>query len=109
MVRNFWISEECEIKYVGDGVKRRVMAYSDNIMVCEVLFEKDAIGELHKHPHEQATYITKGSFEFTVGEETKIVKAGDCLYKQPNVIHGAKALEDSALIDIFTPVRKDFL
>ncbi len=108
-MKNYWLSDECELKDLGDGVKRRVMAYSDNLMVCEISFDKDAVGALHSHPHEQATYIIKGSFEFTIGDEVRVVKAGDCLYKQPDIIHGAKALEESVLIDIFTPMRKDFL
>ncbi len=109
MVKNFWMSEESELKDLGNGIKRKIVAYSDNIMVCELSFAKDAVGALHSHPHEQATYILKGSFEFTIGDEVRVVKAGDCLYKQPNIVHGAKALEDSVLIDVFTPMREDFL
>lgn len=109
MIRNFWLGEDCKLQDLGGGVTRRVMAYSDNLMVVEVNFEKGSVGALHNHPHEQATYVTKGSFEFTIGDEVKVVKAGDCLYKQPDIVHGATALEEGTLVDIFTPMREDFL
>ncbi|MFV0440834.1 MAG: cupin domain-containing protein [Lachnospirales bacterium] len=109
MVRNYWFGDDLELIDLGEGVKRKVMAYSDNIMVVEVHFEKGSVGSMHNHPHEQATYVLKGSFEFTIGGETKIVKEGDCLYKEPDIVHGAKALEEGVLLDVFTPMRKDFL
>ena len=72
-------------------------------------FEKGAVGTLHSHPHEQITYVLSGEFEFTIGDETKIVKAGDALYKQPDIIHGCTCLSEGVLLDNFTPMRKDFV
>ncbi len=109
MAKNFYFGDECKVENLGNGVTRKIMAYSDNIMVVEVSFEKGAVGVLHSHPHEQATYVKKGSFEFTVGDVVKVVKEGDCLYKEPNIEHGAKALEEGVLVDVFTPMREDFL
>ncbi|ABR74829.1 cupin [Actinobacillus succinogenes] len=101
----------CEIPLedLGGGVQRKILAYSENIMSVEVHFEQGAIGALHSHPHEQLTYVLSGSFEFTIGDETKIVNAGDVLYKQPNVVHGCVCLEKGVLLDTFTPMRKDFI
>ncbi|SHF18233.1 Cupin domain-containing protein [Ruegeria intermedia] len=53
--------------------------------------------------------MVSGKFEFTVGDETYTVAAGDSLYKQPNIVHGAACLESGTLIDMFTPCRRDFL
>lgn len=101
----------CEIplENLGGGVQRKILAYSENIMAVEVHFEQGAIGTLHSHPHEQLTYVLSGSFEFTIGDETKIVNTGDVLYKQPNVMHGCVCLEKGVLLDTFTPMRKDFI
>ena len=63
----------------------------------------------HKHEHLQITYIAKGSFEFTIGGETKIVNQGDSVYMPSNVEHGVTALEDGILVDVFNPMRQDFL
>ncbi|WP_111640212.1 cupin domain-containing protein [Marinomonas shanghaiensis] len=105
----FVYNNEVPLEDLGAGVSRKIMAYSDNIMTVEVHFEKDAIGPLHSHPHEQLTYVLSGQFEFTIGDETKIVGPGDTLYKKPNVMHGCRCLEPGILLDNFTPVRKDFL
>ncbi|OQK48559.1 hypothetical protein XM76_c21156 [Vibrio vulnificus] len=72
-------------------------------------FETGAIGAMHSHPHEQLTYVLSGEFEFTIGDEKKIVKTGDTMYKEPNIEHGCVCLEAGVLIDTFTPMRKDFV
>ena len=48
---------------MGGGVIRRVLAYSDDLMVVENTFEKGAVGSLHHHPHTQITYVVSGVFE----------------------------------------------
>jgi len=50
-----------------------------------------------------------GVFEFQIGDEARLVKAGDGLYMEPNVLHGVKCIEDGMLIDTFSPIREDFL
>ncbi len=94
---------------VGEGVFRHILAHSGSLMAVEVTFEAGAVGALHSHPHEQLTYVLSGEFEFTIGEETQIVKQGDTLYKQPNIIHGCVCLQAGKLLDVFTPIREDFL
>ncbi|MBE4223451.1 cupin domain-containing protein, partial [Vibrio parahaemolyticus] len=80
-----------------------------NMMSVEVHFEEGAIGAMHSHPHEQLTYVLSGEFEFTIGDEKKIVKTGDTMYKEPNIEHGCVCLKAGVLIDTFTPMRKDFV
>jgi quercetin dioxygenase-like cupin family protein len=79
----FVYNNEIELQDLGKGVKRKVLAYSDQIMGVEVYFEEGAVGELHSHPHVQLTYIPEGEFEFTIGEETRRVKKGDTLQEDP--------------------------
>jgi len=101
----------CDIpsEIVGKGIKRKVLAHNKELMICEVEFKKGSIGELHKHFHSQCTYIVSGVFEFEIDGNKKVIKAGDSTYKQPNVMHGCVCLEKGTLIDIFTPMREDFL
>lgn len=106
---NYFPGSESELEDQGGGLKRRVMAYNDNLMCVEVHFDTGTVAALHSHPHEQITYVISGKFEFTVGEDTYVVAAGDSLYKQPNIVHGARCLEAGMLLDIFTPHREDFL
>ncbi len=91
------------------GIRRRVLAYGADLMVCELHFDKGAVGALHTHPHSQCTYILSGVFEFDIGGVKKVLAGGDSTYKQPGVRHGAVCLEEGRLLDVFTPCRKDFL
>ncbi|UTT87187.1 cupin domain-containing protein (plasmid) [Vibrio pelagius] len=105
----FVYNKDIKLEDLGDGISRKVLAHSDNMMAVEVHFEKGAIGSMHNHPHEQLTYVLSGKFEFTIGDEKKIVEAGDTMYKEPNIEHGCVCLEAGVLIDNFTPMRKDFV
>jgi len=95
---------------VGNGVYRKIMAHGGSLMLVQVRFEKGAVGEIHKHKHEQISYILEGSFEFSINEEKIIVKKGDSIYIGSDTSHGVIALEDNSIIlDIFHPKREDFL
>ena len=93
----------------SEGVERKVLAYSDDAMCVVHHFKKGAIGQVHSHPHTQITYVAGGVFEFEIESEKKIVKTGDAMFKHSNVIHGAICLEEGTLIDLFTPMRQDFV
>jgi len=94
---------------LGAGVRRKVMPFDDHLMLVKVEFEKDAIGSIHNHPHLQISYVAKGSFEVTMGDEKKILNEGDVFFAPSNVFHGVVCLEAGLLIDIFNPHREDFL
>lgn len=91
------------------GVTRRVIAHGGKIMGVEVRFEKGAVGSIHKHFHEQMSYIVSGSFEYFEDGKKYLVKAGDSYYVPADVEHGVIALEESVILDVFTPQRDDFL
>ena len=93
----------------GDGVTRKVLAYNNEAMCVEHLFETGAIGSLHSHPHTQITYVAEGVFEFEIDGEKKQVKKGDTMLKTDNVLHGCVCLEKGILVDFFTPMREDFV
>lgn len=91
------------------GVTRRILARGGSIMGVEVAFKKGAVGNVHKHVHEQMSYIVSGSFEYTADGKRYLLKAGDSYYVPESVLHGVIALEDSVILDVFTPQREDFL
>jgi len=105
----FVFNKDCVMEDLGNGVSRKILAHNGKMMQVEVHFADGAIGPMHNHPHEQLTYVMSGEFEFTIGEVTKIVKAGDTLYKEPNIMHGCTCLKAGVLLDTFTPQREDFL
>lgn len=102
-------NEQIEWEDVAPGMKRRIMGYDDNIMLVYVKFEKGGIGVRHKHFHSQTSFVVSGKFEVTIGNETKILGANDVFYAPPNIEHGAVCLEEGVLIDVFSPIREDFL
>ncbi|MCD7754784.1 MAG: cupin domain-containing protein [Firmicutes bacterium] len=108
-IQNFFINSEIPAQDADPGVKRKVLAYHENLMVCELTFQTGAVGKLHTHAHEQCTYIISGKFEFDIGGKKMILGPGDSTYKQSGIVHGSVCLEEGKLIDIFTPMRKDFL
>ncbi|MGQ1888829.1 cupin domain-containing protein [Thermophagus sp. OGC60D27] len=106
---NFIHSNKEKWEDLGGGVQRQFLGYDNQIMMVKVKFEKGAVGSPHQHFHTQATYCAKGKFEFTIDGEKQIVNAGDGVYFEPNVLHSAVCLEEGILIDVFSPVREDFL
>jgi len=94
---------------LGNGLRRQIYGYDDKIMMVKVDFTKGAIGTLHHHPHTQSTYVVNGLFEVTIGEKKMVLKQGDGFLAPPNAIHGVVCLEAGVLLDVFSPVREDFL
>ena len=94
---------------LGDGVTRRVLSYNNQILLVEVGFEKGAVGCVHSHYHTQGTYVLSGKFCFSINDVEHVVSAGDTLSFESNVPHGTVCLEEGALLDIFTPMREDFI
>lgn len=94
---------------LGGRIKRKVMAYDDKMMVVKVAFETGGVGALHHHIHTQASYISKGKFEIVIGEDKMVLSEGDVYFVPSGIIHGAVCLEKGELIDVFSPLREDFL
>lgn len=101
--------EDSDAQSGGEGVTRRVLAYTDGLMCVENTFRKGAVGKLHSHPHTQITYVVSGVFSFTIDGETHTVRPGDTLLKTNSVVHGCVCEEAGILLDIFNPMREDFV
>ena len=94
---------------VAEGVTRKIMAFNDDLMVVKVKFETGSIGTLHQHYHSQISHVQGGVFEVEIGGEKKMLKDGDAFYASPNVVHGVVCMEAGMLVDVFNPMREDFL
>ena len=105
-----WVyHQDVELQSCGSGVCRKILAYTDELMCVENRFEKGGVGTLHTHPHTQITYVVSGVFEFEIDGVKKTVTAGDTMLKKDGVVHGCVCLEAGVLLDIFTPMRQDFV
>jgi quercetin dioxygenase-like cupin family protein len=108
-IKNYFYNADVPLEDLGNGIKRKVLAYHENLMAVEVYFEKGAEGAMHSHPHEQITYVLKGKFECNFDGKKQIVEPGDSTFAQANVLHGVICLEEGILLDIFTPHREEFI
>ncbi len=102
-------NKNIEWEEVAPGVRRQILGYDSQLMMVSVVFEKGAVGSLHSHPHRQVSYVESGSFEVTISGEKKVLSRGDSFFAPSDAEHGVVALEEGCLIDVFNPVREDFL
>ncbi len=93
----------------GPGMKRKILSYGDGMMVVRVDFEAGAVGQLHHHPHLQSAYVVSGVFDVTIDGTTQRLSAGDTYLVASDIVHGAVCIEPGTLVDIFTPMREDFI
>lgn len=104
-------NENVNVKVLDEKCSRKILGNGGSLMMVEVTFKKGGVGAVHNHTdHEQVSYIAKGSFEVTVDGDKQVLKAGDSFYAAKLKDHGVVALEDDSIIlDVFTPIREDFL
>ena len=97
------------VERIAEGIDRQ-MIVGQNIMICRLRFDAFVVTPAHRHPHEQVTLVMQGKVKFTLDTEERVVSAGDVLHFPSNHWHGATMLdEEVVLIDIFSPIREDFL
>ena len=94
---------------VIEGVHLKTMVYGDQTLMTEVRLEKGAVIPPHQHPHEQTGYMVSGHMDFLVNGEHHIAKPGDSWSIAGDMEHGATALEESVVVEVFSPVREDYL
>jgi quercetin dioxygenase-like cupin family protein len=91
------------------GLTRKVMAYNDKLFLAEHQMVKGWVGTVHSHPHDQVVYVVRGHLKVTCQGKTFEIRSGDSFVVRGGVEHGASALEDSVVVDIFTPCREDYI
>lgn len=97
------------VEQTATGIERQ-MVVGQNVMICRFRFAPFVVTAEHSHPHEQMTLIVQGKVKFIISGEERIVAAGDVLHFPPDNRHGATMLDEEViLIDIFSPIREDFL
>jgi len=84
------------------------MEHSAQITYGCIDLKEGVIVPVHSHPHEQWTYILEGQMEFTLEGEKQLLTSGMGAYIPSNALHGAVAVTACKVIDVFTPVRKDY-
>lgn len=107
----FYADAEQPWTELGDGIRRKILGHTPQLMSVLVQFDKGAIGTPHAHEvHDQIAYVVAGSFEAEIDGVKKVLKVGDAFVAAHGATHGVVALEQGAtLLDQFSPRRDDYL
>jgi quercetin dioxygenase-like cupin family protein len=108
MTHKFQPWDSVPLESMSDLISRKIVT-GEKAMVAQVFLKKDAVVPEHHHESEQITYILEGALKFHLEGKEVIVRAGEVLYIPSNVPHRAVALEDTLDLDIFSPIRTDWL
>lgn len=92
-----------------EKIKQKTLVYGEKTLLAEFKLEKGAILPKHKHPHEQTGYLVSGRIDLTIGDTTHEVRPGDSWCIPGNVDHHARAHENAVAIEVFSPVREDYV
>lgn len=90
------------------GVHRRTMGTTDEVMICEFLLMRESLVPPHSHKNDQVGYVISGRVEMTIGGQVRIIEPGDSYAIPGGIVHSARALVDSVVIDSFSPPRDDY-
>jgi quercetin dioxygenase-like cupin family protein len=96
-------------KTVLEGIRMKTLVHGERTLMAEFRFDKGALVPVHTHPHEQTGCVVSGVMKFIIDGEVLTARAGDSWNLPSNVPHGAEALEESVVIEVFSPVREDYL
>ena len=101
--------KDVEWEDLGDGIHRKLLTFEDKVMMAKIKFKAGAVGVAHSHPHIQCSYVESGEFVLTIDGRSETLVAGDSFLVPTDKMHDALAVTDGVLIDVFTPMREDFL
>ncbi len=105
----FYKKNETNFKKALEGVSFKTLVYGNKTLLSEFRLEKGSIVPMHQHPYEQTGYMISGRMNFTIGDEKIVAGPGDSWSIPENMGHGVEVLEESIVIEVFSPVREDYL
>ena len=100
--------DEIALEKITEMISQKIVA-GQRQMLAQIYLKRGALVPMHSHDSEQMTYILQGALRFLVGGEEIIVREGEVLHIPSGVAHQAEALEDTFELDVFSPVRSDWL
>ncbi len=92
-----------------DGVRKQNLVNGKKTQMVKFFLEKDKSMPVHAHRHEQTGYLISGKMILSINDEEHTVEAGDSWCIWGNTPHSARMLEDCVVVEVFSPVRKDYM
>lgn len=93
----------------ADKIRMKTLVYGEKTLMSEFRLEQGAQLTRHSHPHEQTGYLVSGALRLTIGTDHYEVRPGDSWCIPADVEHQAEAVEQAVVIEVFAPLRKDYL
>ena len=100
--------DEIALDKITEMISQKIVA-GEREMLAQIYLKRGALVPMHSHESEQMTYILQGALRVVVGGEEMIVREGEVLHVPPWIPHQAEAIEDTFELDVFSPVRQDWL
>ncbi len=100
--------DEIELETLSPSISRKLVT-GDRVMLAHVILKAGTVVPAHSHENEQVTYVLEGALKFDIEGREVIVREGEVLHIPSNLPHRAEALEDTVDLDVFTPIRQDWL
>ena len=100
--------DEIALEKVTEVISRKIVT-GEREMLSQIYLKRGALVPMHKHESEQLTYVMQGALRFLVGGEEAIVREGEVLVIPSWIEHQVEALDDTLTLDIFSPIRQDWL
>ena len=100
--------DEIALEKVTEVISRKIVTGARQ-MLSQIYLKRGALVPMHKHESEQLTYVMQGALRFLVGGEEAIVREGEVLVIPTWVEHQVEALDDTLTLDLFSPIRQDWL
>ena len=87
----------------------RKVVNGEKMTMAQISISKGGVVPVHQHENEQMTYVIEGAVKFDITGQKVIVRKGEILHIPSNVPHAVVALEDAVSLEIFAPVRQDWI
>jgi quercetin dioxygenase-like cupin family protein len=100
--------DELDLEKVTEMISRKIVT-GEREMLAQVYLKKGALVPIHSHDAEQMTYVLQGALKFLIGGEEITVREGEVLHIPSGIPHQAEALDDTFELDLFSPIRTDWL
>ena len=105
----FYKAQDNGFKQTMPGIQIKTLVYGENTLLSQFKLAGGHTLPVHTHPHEQTGYLVSGRLKLTIGDETFDVAPGDSWCVPGSTPHGAEVPEDAVAIEVFSPVREDYL
>ncbi len=105
----FYKASTAGYKTVFGSAKRKTLVHGERTLLTKFNFSKGTLVPKHQHPNEQTGYLISGLMRLTIGDQVNIVNPGDSWNLSEGMAHSVEVLEDSVAVEVFSPVREDYL